>query len=107
MVMDDAPALRKATQDQSEEASGTVLAADELPAPADERAVGPKDFNCDVGERELPHLAALALVALAVAIEGRLPALRLVAARGEGQLGRFPVSLHETLQIAAVPRSNL
>src|SRR5205814_2955774 len=61
----------------------------------------------NIGEREFPHLATLALVAFAVAVEGRLPAFCLVAARRESQLVRPPVSLHEALEVAAVPGLDL
>src|SRR5580698_596693 len=46
---------------------------------------------------------ARALIAFLVAIEGSLPAVRFMATRKKCQVGRMPISRHETFQVLPVP----
>src|SRR5579859_5462289 len=104
MIVDDAPAFGQAPKDKREQSAGAVLASLQMPAAAHQGAIRTEFLNLQIGERQLAHLLSLALIAVHIAIERRLPAPRALAAGKEAQLRRRPVAGHESLQIALVPR---
>ena len=53
------------------------------------------------------HLLAFRLIALAIAGQSGLPAAGFRGAGKEREIGRVPVTLHESLKLAMVPRVNL
>src|SRR5262245_25608835 len=76
VVVDDAPAAGEAAEDEGEQAAGIVLLQGQLPAAAHQGVVGAEQLDVQLAEGELAHLAALALVLFAVAVERGLPAAR-------------------------------
>src|SRR5262245_6509082 len=103
MIVDDPPTFRQLLEDQGEKSSQRLLAGHDLPAPADIGAVWTQHVDVDLAEGELAHLAAFGLIALPVALEGRLPATRLFLAGIETEFRRLPIAGHEPFEIALVP----
>src|SRR5262245_59980804 len=112
MVVDDAPPLRFLLKNQREEAADGLGFLLQSPAASDESTVAAKGLNVDLTELDLPHLLALTLILLPVAIERGLPTSTLFVATEEGQLLVrrvlvFPVACHVAFEVAPVPRLRL
>src|SRR5262249_38889950 len=86
-----------------EQATNRLFAQDELPTTAYVCAVRPEQVNVDFAEGELAHFLPFCLVALLVALQGRLPAFRLLLAGEEAKVRGVPVAGHEAFQLALVP----
>src|SRR5579859_1251378 len=78
-----------------------------MPLTAHEGGVRTEDLYLYIPEFELAHLPAALLVALAIALQCRVPALRACAAGEEDQVGRLPIACHEAFEVALIPRGDL
>src|SRR5882762_7252170 len=108
MVVDDLPLAADAAQQEREEAAGLrAVLHREVPSSADERRVRAQGLHVQLFEAEPAHLLALRLVAAPVPLQGRLPAARERGPGLEDEVGRVPVTGHESLEVAAVPGLDL
>ncbi len=105
--MDDTPALGKPAQHQRENPRWRVVLELQAKSAADEDMTVAEQLDRQLVEREFAHFLAVGLIALAVAIERRLPAGRLLVAGEKAQFLRLPVAGHEAFQIALVPGDDL
>src|SRR5580692_681274 len=74
-----------------------------MPGPARKSCIRSELLNVQVGELELSHLLAFALVLIAIPLSGRLPPGCFLCSREERQIWRVPVTGHEGFEITAVP----
>src|SRR5260221_1130079 len=79
----------------------------ELPFAGHYGGLATEQINLQVLKFKFAHLLAFRLVTLAIAKQRRLPSACFRGARKESQIGRMPVSLHETLELAMVPGFHL
>src|ERR1019366_6081110 len=102
VVGEDLPAGRRAADEEREQAVGLVRRAGELPVAKYEGGIGGELGDRELAERERAHGGAVR-IALLVALEGGLPAVGDIAARGEAQVADRRVGLHEGVDVAAIP----
>lgn len=74
VVVDDLPAVGKFAEDQRKAAVGSfAIGHGQMPRAADERGFGAEDFDTKIGEIELAHFVAGAVIGGTVAVERGLP----------------------------------
>src|SRR5438067_10974165 len=102
MIMHDAPAIDSFAEDQGKTTMRVVTRAFKLPVSEREGGIRAKLFDFKVRKRKRAHLGAI-IVFAAITIANRLPAApHFIAGNKKGGFV-VGVTIHETVNIAAVP----
>ncbi len=102
MIMNDLPALLRATQDESKSSVRLVSCPLEMPAAKDDRGIVSHRRDFEVRKSQRAHLFPRVVVFL-ITLEHSLPATRDVIAGNENRVFRALVAIHVTGHITAIP----
>src|SRR5258708_23126974 len=102
MIVNDAPAFRKALPHQRENSTDIPLRTREMPMSEHQCGIRAEKAKFKVGKVELAHRRAVGVIFL-VACEHAIPAASNPAASRKCQIRRMPVALHKCVDIPLVP----
>src|SRR5438067_3032033 len=102
MIMHDAPAIDSFAEDQGKTTMRIVTCAFKLPVSEREGGIRAKLFDFKIRKRKRAHLGAI-IVFAEITIANRLPSAPHFIAGNENSGFSASVTIHETINIAAVP----
>src|SRR5438876_1697904 len=106
VVVDNPPAGRLASKQQSEQTRRRILRPVQPPTPNGERYIGREDRHLDFAELQNAHARPVA-IAFLITVEHSLPAERNIAAGLEPRPVGSRVTYHEPAKVAGVPGADL
>ena len=103
MVVNDAPAVASLLEYQSESPVRFVIGAFEAPLADHDCRVFAEHVHLEIGKGEFSHLLGCVVI-LFVAFQDRLPTSSYIVAGHEDGVVRSIVSIHESFDVAFIPR---
>src|SRR5579864_2585294 len=102
VVVNNAPAFRKALPNQAEDSANVALSSRQMPVAQDQSGIRAEKAKFKAGKIELTHGGAVGIISF-VTRQHTIPPAGNSAASGKRELRRMPVTLEKGIDIAMIP----